>query len=49
MTSETGQTTTEYALVLLFVAIALVLSLVALNVPFANFVGDLADEIAGLG
>jgi Flp pilus assembly pilin Flp len=48
MTSETGQTTVEYALVLLLVAIALVASLVALNVPFEDFVGNLADRIAGL-
>jgi Flp pilus assembly pilin Flp len=48
MKSESGQTSVEYALVLALVAIALGGALVALNVPFANFVGDLADQIAGV-
>lgn len=48
MTNESGQTSVEYAIVLSLVAIALVVSLVAINDPFANFVSDLADQIKSL-
>jgi Flp pilus assembly pilin Flp len=48
MTSESGQTSIEYALILSLVALVLVAALVAINGPFASFVSDLASSIAGL-
>jgi Flp pilus assembly pilin Flp len=41
-TNESGQTSIEFALVLALVAIVLAGSVVALNAPFASYVGKIA-------
>ena len=41
-----GQTSIEFALVLLLVAIALAVSVVALNVPFADYVAKIAASLS---
>jgi Flp pilus assembly pilin Flp len=46
--NETGQTATEYAAVVLLVAIVAATALAALNNPFDGLVSDLVDKIASL-
>jgi Flp pilus assembly pilin Flp len=45
MNNETGQTSTEYAVVLAFVALVIVLSLGAVLGPFGDFVTKIVETI----
>ena len=47
-TNETGQTATEYTLVLMLVSIAAAIGLAALNHPFGGLVTRIVNRIAGL-
>ena len=44
--NESGQTSIEFALVLALVAIVLAVSVVALNAPFASYVGKIAASLS---
>jgi Flp pilus assembly pilin Flp len=46
--AEDGQTTTEYAVMLSVVVIALAAALFALEGPIGSFIGRVADELAAL-
>jgi Flp pilus assembly pilin Flp len=46
--AEDGQTTTEYAVVLSVVVIALAAALFALEGPIGSFIGKVADELAAV-
>jgi Flp pilus assembly pilin Flp len=45
---EKGQVAIEYALVILLLVVATVVSLVAINDPAVGFFGDVADAIGAL-